>query len=397
MTDPNVPRRSRLGSLHLSLVCIALSLLGVACQQVEGSLRDTETRTFTQSFSLPSGEPLRLANLVGEVELIAGAGDEVVVEAEVHAAGKDSDQTQRLLDDMSWVEEKSRKGGKEWFLSYPVKKFGTFHFNRPKSGWGYNSSIRYRGRKIKVTSRKGPHPTLYANLKVTLPHGSRVELRNFVGNIVGGDLSGDLSLDTGSGDVRLSGFEGELAIDTGSGDVEVGTVRGETVISTGSGDVRAREMIGNGELDTGSGDVEILKAALGRLSIDTGSGDVLVEDGSVGELAVDTGSGEVRALRLAVRQFDVDTGSGDVVLESTLADTESVRVDTGSGDVQILASHEAKFEVELNSGSGDLVMRYDDARLRKSGQHKVTGASRGEGGAQIRVDTGSGDCIVGPA
>ncbi|MCH9647491.1 MAG: DUF4097 family beta strand repeat-containing protein [Deltaproteobacteria bacterium] len=397
MTLQNSHRRFRLESLHLPLLCIALTLTLTACQQVEGSLRDTETRTFTESFSLSGGEPLRLANLVGEVELIAGSGDEVVVEAEVHAAGKDSDQTQRLLDDMSWVEEKSRGGGKEWFLSYPVEEFKTFHFNRPKSGWGYNSSIRYRGRKIKVTSRKGSHPTLYANLKVTLPLGSRVELKNFVGNIVGGELSGDLSLDTGSGDVRLSGFEGELAVDTGSGDVELGTIRGETMISTGSGDVRAREMIGNGEVDTGSGDVEILKAALGRLSVDTGSGDVLVEDGSIGELGVDTGSGEVKALRVAVRSFEADTGSGNVVLEGPLADTETVLIDTGSGDVRILSSQEASFDVELDSGSGDLSVRYEDARLRTSGGREVIGASRGSGGARIRVDTGSGDCVVGPA
>jgi hypothetical protein len=38
---------------------------------------------------------------------------------------------------------------------------------------------------------------------------------------------------------------------------------------------------------------------------------------------------------------------------------------------------------------------YGDAELRKSGK-KVVGAKRGNGQTQIRVDTGSGDCVITP-
>jgi hypothetical protein len=38
---------------------------------------------------------------------------------------------------------------------------------------------------------------------------------------------------------------------------------------------------------------------------------------------------------------------------------------------------------------------YSDAELRKSGR-KVVGAKRGNGQTRIRVETGSGDCVIRP-
>jgi hypothetical protein len=40
-------------------------------------------------------------------------------------------------------------------------------------------------------------------------------------------------------------------------------------------------------------------------------------------------------------------------------------------------------------------VNYSDATLRKDG-HKVVGAKRGDGRTAIHVETGSGDCTIGP-
>jgi hypothetical protein len=40
-------------------------------------------------------------------------------------------------------------------------------------------------------------------------------------------------------------------------------------------------------------------------------------------------------------------------------------------------------------------VRYKDAVLRRSGR-KVIGARRGDGRTAIHVETGSGDCVIGP-
>lgn len=378
--------------LALSLLLLPL-LTGCGFEALAGTVVETETREFSRSFPLGEGEILRLANLAGEVELVPGSGSEVVVRTTVHASGKNDSETRGLLQGMEWEEGKSKSGKAQWHLTYPVERHRSFHYNG--DGWG-QSTVRYRGRKVTLRTRKGSAPTLYADLRIEVPASGRLELRNSVGAVAGGDLEGDLVVDTGSGDVDLRSFSGTLVVDTGSGDVSLGVARGETTVDTGSGDIRIAELVGNASLDTGSGDISVRKVSLGRLVADTGSGNVQVENGSVGELKADTGSGDIQIVDVDVVHLVADTGSGEVVFQSTLASAEDAKISTGSGDVRILATAEPAFDLSFDAGSGDLVVRYDDAQLRRSGR-EVVGAVRGAGGAKIRVDTGSGDCVIGPA
>ncbi len=379
--------------LSACFILSSLALVGCSADMAFADV-ETEERTFTQTFPDIAGEEIRLANLAGAVELIAGSGDEIVVEAVVHAKGRDEAETRELLAEMKWEEGRDRKGREEWSLTYPVKRHKRFHYNtRGRS----STSSWYRGKRVRVSSRKGSGtPTLYADLRITYPGNGRLKVRNIIGRVQGGDLQGELIVDTGSGSVDLGDFSGDLNVDTGSGDVSLGTVRGETLVDTGSGDIRISELVGNANLDTGSGEISVRKVAMGRLKADTGSGDIVIEDGAVSDLIADTGSGEIQILGVEVVQLQADTGSGDVILQTTLEQAERISVDTGSGDVRIEASQSAAFDIQLNSGSGELRVRYDDALLEKIGG-EVVSARRGEGGAQILVDTGSGDCFLGPA
>lgn len=368
---------------------------------------DTQTRTFRHGF--PQGEgPVRFANLAGKVELMPGRGDRVVVNVTVHADAGSARETQRLLDEMKWVRGRDKQGREEWVLSYPVDRYKSFHYPRPNRGRselpgflsflenGYTSTT-FRGERVRIYGqRRSSAPTLYADLKIALPAGSDVVMRNVVGPVDGdGALQGKLLVKTGSGDVRLASYDGQLTVDTGSGDVRVASVRGESSIDTGSGDVVVRRLIGNGLIDTGSGDVVVESVSAGRLSIDTGSGDVTVKQGVASKLLADTGSGEVRVIGVDIEELEADTGSGDVRIESSLAKARRVVADTGSGDIHIIAGPDASFEVESSQGSGDLRVGYADAELRKSGK-KVVGARRGDGQTRIRVETGSGDCVITP-
>jgi hypothetical protein len=60
-----------------------------------------------------------------------------------------------------------------------------------------------------------------------------------------------------------------------------------------------------------------------------------------------------------------------------------------------VAGASASFDIDADQGSGDLRVRYEDAVLRRSGR-KVVGAKRGDGRTAIHVETGSGDCVIGP-
>ena len=389
--------RPRIQDLMVAAALAATVSLPAAAQ--------VQTREVHQAF--PTAGELRIANLAGRLELVRGQGNQVVVDATIHAQGDSAKETQSLLG-MKWVRAEDRHGREEWTLSYPVDDYDGFAYPRPGSkssedswflGWleskGHTSTT-YRGEKIRIYHEKtSSAPILYADLKIALPPGSNVAVRNVVGAVRGGQLEGTLTVDTGSGRVEIASYDGQLTVDTGSGDVTLGSARGETSIDTGSGDVVVRRLVGNGKVDTGSGDVVVEKVSAGRIYIDTGSGDVTVRDGSAGRVIADTGSGDVRVMRVELEELEADTGSGDVVIQSSLAQARRISADTGSGDVEIHAGPDASFDIDSDQGSGDLSVGYSDAQLRKSGK-KVVGAKRGDGRTVIRVETGSGDCSISP-
>jgi hypothetical protein len=367
-----------------------------------------QTRAFRQPF--PSGQrEIRLANLAGRIEIVPGQGNQIVVDATVHAEAGSAAETQRLLQDMKWVKSHDKKGREEWALSYPVEKYRSYVYPNGKGkdddlpaflsifgAGGSQTTTTYRGERVHIYgSKRSSAPTLYTDLRIALPAGGNLAIRNVVGPVRGGDLEGALGIDTGSGRVEIASHSGQLAIDTGSGDVIVGSAKGETSIDTGSGDVIVKRFVGNGSVDTGSGNVTVQRISAGKLSIDTGSGDVTLQDGVAGKVVAETGSGGVKVIAVEVEELSAETGSGDVVLQSSLARARRVTAETGSGDIDIAAGPDASFDIASDQGSGGLTVGYADAVLRKAGR-KVVGAKRGDGRTVIRVETGSGDCTIGP-
>ncbi len=367
--DPIAMRRA--AAALAAALGLGLGLAGAAALRAE-----PQARSFRQSFPAGPGAVLRLANLAGQVELVAGSGNQVVIDATVHAEFSGAGETQRQLQEMRWVKAADGKGREEWALSYPVERYHSFFYPRPRdkeesSFWSLfdNSSCSssYRGERVRVyTGRHSSAPTLYADLRIALPAMSDLALRNLVGKVRGGALEGRLSLDTGNGDIQLDAFAGQLRLDTGSGDVVLGTSRGETAIDTGSGDVVVRQLVGNANIDTGSGDVRIGGVQVGKLRLHTGS-------------------------------VNADTGSGDVEVASSLDHTRRLVAKTGSGDVSVYAGPSASFDVTADQGSGDLRVDYADAVLRRANHRdKVVGARRGDGRTTIRIETSSGDCVIRP-
>ncbi len=219
-----------------------------------------QTRAFRQPF--PANAEVRLANLAGRIELVPGQGSDVVVDATVHADADSAAETQRLLSGMKWVKSHDKKGREEWALSYPVEKYRSYTYpsNREKDkedselpaflsflNVGNQTMTTYRGERVRIYAKKHDSaPILYADLRIIVPAGSNLAVRNAVGPVRGGDLDGVLSVDTGSGNVQIASHSGQLSVDTGSGDVVLGAAKGETSIDTGSGDVVVKRLVGNG-------------------------------------------------------------------------------------------------------------------------------------------------------
>src|SRR5262245_12259391 len=121
-----------------------------------------QTRAVRQGFP---AKDLRLANLAGRIELVRGQGNQVVVEATIHAQGDSAKETQSLLG-MKWVKAEDRHGREEWTLSYPVDDYDGFAYPRPGRkessdswfvGWlesKGSTSTTYRGGKVRINNEK---------------------------------------------------------------------------------------------------------------------------------------------------------------------------------------------------------------------------------------------------
>lgn len=340
-------------------------------------------RTVDRSFASPPPS-FELGNLAGRVELVRSGGAALRVVATIHAQATDSSATAALLDDFE-LDFDEGSGRLRVEARYPVDRHRTFHYPGSPAGpegvlgWLFDGSsqVEYLGRKVRVTSqRSASAPTLYADVRVEVPSGLRVKVRNAVGLVTSSGIEGPQTLDTSSGDIHVADGAGELSLDTGSGEIRVVDQEGDVRADTGSGDihlerVRAREVVA----DTGSGDIT-LESVSGSLDANTGSGDVVGRELAFGErLRADTGSGDVRLAGDfgAVRDLSIDTGSGDVVLSVTGgAPSVTLAIDTGSGDVDLDLP-----EARVRKWKGEIVAEI--------------GAAEGRG----RIDTGSGDVRVG--
>ncbi|HEY8019579.1 MAG TPA: DUF4097 family beta strand repeat-containing protein [Thermoanaerobaculia bacterium] len=391
-------------STRSALACALALAAGLAAGASGAHAAEVATRTFHDSF--PAGQPVRLANLVGRVDLVPAPAGPMTVDVTVHARGGDGAETSRLLAALRWIKARDRQGREELALSYPVGDYRGFCYPRPERGEhvpaflsfmdSSQSSTTYLGERVRVYSReRSGVPILYADVKIGFPAGAALGLSNRVGLVSGGDLLGNLELGLGSSDVRIASLSGRLAADSGSGDLDLGKIRGETTITTGSGDVQIASLIGNGELGTGSGDVVIGRVAAGRLKVKTGSGDVTVRAGAAASVVADTGSGDVRLAKMDIEDLSADTRSGDVSVQTALDKARRVSIETASGDVRIAGGPGAGFDLEAHQGSGDLVVGYRDAVLRHE-RDKLVGARRGDGHTQIRIATRSGDCTITP-
>lgn len=312
-----------------------------------------------------AGPDVSIYNLAGKVEVVRGSGPDVVVS--VRRGGSDAGKLDVRTGDL---------GGRHTLrVIYPGDRVVY-----PGMGRGSNSSIRVRddgtfgdhdghgGHRVRI-SGSGGGLEAWADLKVEVPDGTDLTLRQAVG----------------SPDVR--GVKGTLRIDTGSGSVDATDIAGSLTIDTGSGSAHVRGMDGNLSVDTGSGSVELNRISGEEVDIDTGSGGVRGSGVRADRLRVDTGSGGIRLGQVHVPDVYLDTGSGSVEVE-LLVDVTRLDVDTGSGSVTIRAPENLGAEVDIETGSGGIDVDFP-VQVRKVRRDLLTGTI-GDGKGRIRIDTGSG-------
>lgn len=357
-----------------STIVLCLILIALLPTLLAARARGAE---ITREFNFTGGD-LRVANLIGAVEVRQGSGEAWRVTVNVRG----DDATPEVLQ---LVQE---KGSLE--VVFPLEKHHDYVY--PALGHGSHSTFTAHeadpGEKSwlrrtfglisghRVTVRgSGKGLEVWADLTIEVPRGGSLELRNGFGDVSAADLEADLDLDTDVGSATVERLRGDLNLDTGSGGAKVTGVTGDLVVDTGSGEVELRDCDAQlAQVDTGSGDVRVQGLRCRTLKLDTGSGAVTARGVAADEATIDTGSGDVELQldRLGDGRFDLDTGSGDVELALPAEASARIVADTGSGGVESDVPG-ARF-VKLDDGTREMTL--------------------GGGSARVRLDTGSGSVVV---
>jgi DUF4097 and DUF4098 domain-containing protein YvlB len=349
---------------------------------------------FTREFTFPAGD-LRIANLIGQVDVRGHAGKEYRVT--VNVRGEDATEARIRFDE--------RAGG--LVVQFPLDETRRYVYpaigRRSRTTFSGKSSghdswledlIDLASGRIEVRGDEWSDALeIWADVTVDVPTGSSIRVELGVGEMDATGIQGKVDLLTHSGAVGVENVKGSVEVDTGSGSVVVTNVRGDVSIDTGSGSVRIGDVreATKAEIDTGSGSVVVEDFDGGKLLIDTGSGSVDLEGASVRELAIDTGSGGVDAFDLACDEAQIETGSGGVEVEFTRMGEGRYEIDTGSGGIRLRVPRDISAEFDVETGSGGIDVDIDGVSLgrreRREGDARFT---VGGGGSSVRLSTGSG-------
>ena len=350
---------------------------------------------FERSFSFGSNE-LRVANLIGSIDIKPASGDEFKVTIVV----KGDDASPDLVN---FEESGGRRS--ELAILFPIDESSRYVY----PPLGANSRTQFSSRhhdsllgqllglgrdKIEVRGRSfGGALEVWADVVIEVPKGKRLAVYLGVGAMDAENIEGDLELDSQTGRINASAVVGNLVCDTGSGSVSVQTVTGDVDVDTGSGKVEVSDVQDASfvRIDTGSGSVVAERITADRLSIDTGSGGVDIDVANVQDLSVDTGSGSVEAYEIACDNASIDTGSGSVRLELVRMGRGRYDVDTGSGGIRVHLPRQISASFEADTGSGGISVDIEGVSLTR--RQERDGEARftvGDGESRFRMSTGSG-------
>ena len=176
-----------------------------------------------------------------------------------------------------------------------------------------------------------------------------------------------LDVNTGSGDLEISGVGARVEVTTGSGDIELSDIGGEVEARTGSGDIEAENIAGSFEANSGSGSVELSQTAEGDVSVATGSGDIELTG-----LRVGTGSGDIEVDGEPLGEWSLASSSGGI----------SIRLPRGFG-----------FDLDVETSSGDIEIDYPITTQGSIRRNRLQGQVNG-GGVEIQLRTSSGSITI---
>lgn len=213
---------------------------------------------------------------------------------------------------------------------------------------------------IKVKLPKGKSRSSDADLRISVPAMSSLDIGTVSADIDIADVKGFQSLHTVSGDVTVESAGGDVTAEAVSGDIEVDGVGQD-------GQFKANAV---------SGDVTFFRVS-GSISIETVTGDLVVDEGSFD-------------------RADLNSVNGEILFLSGLRPGGRLSIETVNGEVGVEFSDEvsARFDIESFNGDIDNCFGPDPERTSRYTPGMELSFQQGDGDGRVTISTMNGDISV---
>ncbi|MDX1443385.1 MAG: DUF4097 family beta strand repeat-containing protein [Gammaproteobacteria bacterium] len=219
--------------------------------------------------------------------------------------------------------------------------------------------------KVKYPSRRGGFwnddvDISGSELRISVPKGSRLIISS---------ISADVDVSDSTGDVEVETISGSMDIETLGEDIQLESISGSVRLS-----------------DTREG---------ARVDVETVSGSSRLT-GIRGELDVSSVSGSMRVSRSVLSRGEFENTSGDIEVEAEFSADGDFRFEAISGDVDLrfMGTPNGNFDVTTFSGDIDNSFGPEPKKISRYTPNLELKFSTGEGDADFRINTMSGDIEI---
>ncbi|MCI0556645.1 MAG: DUF4097 domain-containing protein [Anaerolineae bacterium] len=305
----------------------------------------------SESYASEGVSKLQVQNDAGDVSVVSGEGDEIVVQATKTAWRRTQDEAEKALEKVKY---QVTKKGDALVVVYKLEK-NRFTQDRPDS----------------------------IDFVITVPSEMKVSVDSSFGSINLTGTQGDANLNSEFGDISVDTIDGALNVTTQSGIVTATSVNAgnnDVFLESGFGSLVLEKVIaGKLQVESNSGVIELNDVrASSEMTLATQFGDVSFENGSARTLTVTTDSGKVSLISLRVSgTLNVIDKFGNISLEQVSA--ESYDLDTDSGAIEANGVSNA---VKAHSGFGSITIQ--------DGQNAILDLSTNSGTVFYEGTLGSG-------
>jgi DUF4097 and DUF4098 domain-containing protein YvlB len=344
-------------------------------------------------------------NTAGDITIIGGEGDEIVIEAHKTAwAATQADAEAELaaikvnvtqIGDAVTVEvQRPQQVG---FINDDRIDTVDFTITVPTET-DVTATTSFGGVSLSGTVGDADLKTSFGDMNVRDVQGGAVEARTDFGEVSLEDVTADGNVEahSSSGKIMLENVkaEGEVNLTTDFGGIEFKTGRTDSLTAeTSSGNVELSGLSVTGIVIAKSdfGEVTLSKVEARSYDLDTSSGEITLE-GASGAVKAHTDFGNIEVTEAEAVTLDLNTDSGAITFAGSLGDGPHI-LKTDFGSVNLSLPEETALDFDLSTDFGKIKSGFPITIQGEQEQNHWQGTING-GGESLTVETSSGDISI---